>query len=88
MSGELSYLGRVEDGVDSVTDLDGPSALALSSDGVNLYAGAQWGNAVSVFDRAGEGVCAATGAGDVLNETFDLAAGGSLTLEVTGTVDA
>ncbi len=60
----------------------------LSSDGANLYAGARWGNAVAVFDRAGEGICAATGAGDVLSETFDLAAGGSLTLEVTGTVAA
>jgi len=51
VSGALTYLGRVQDGVGGVDGLAGVAALALSPDGAFLYAASPGENAVAVFSR-------------------------------------
>jgi cysteine-rich repeat protein len=50
-AGSLAFLEREEDGVGTVDGLNGVRALALSPDGLQLYAGAEKDRAVAVFRR-------------------------------------
>lgn len=50
-TGKLSYVETEEDGVDGVSGLDEPEALAISPDGLSLYTGGSDGEVVAVFAR-------------------------------------
>ena len=54
VTGRLTALELVGDGEDSVDGLHGASALAMSPDGVHVYATGYWDNAVVVFRRVSE----------------------------------
>ncbi len=55
-TGEVSYLGMVADGIGGVDGLAGASAIAISPDGLHLYATGQEDDAVAAFLRdAGTG---------------------------------
>ncbi|NBD96076.1 MAG: beta-propeller fold lactonase family protein [Gammaproteobacteria bacterium] len=53
-TGALEYQGRVEQGVDGVTGMLGANALAVSTDGQQLYVAARQSDAVAVFDIDGD----------------------------------
>jgi 6-phosphogluconolactonase (cycloisomerase 2 family) len=55
LTGTLTYLQTLTDGVDGVDGLRGVDALALSPDGKHLYASGMADNAVAVFRRSSEG---------------------------------
>ena len=50
-SGEITFVGFVEDGVGGVDGLDNVSAVTLSPDGAHVYVTSQDENAVTVFSR-------------------------------------
>ena len=55
-SGPLVYADDVRDGVDGVTGIDEPTAIALSPDGAYVYVAGSGSNAVAIFARdAGTG---------------------------------
>jgi len=53
-TGALDYRGRAENGVGGTTGLLGANALAISTDGQQLYAAARQSDAVVVFDIDGD----------------------------------
>ena len=53
-TGRLTTLELVKDGDGSVDGLGGASALAMSPDGVHVYATGYWDNALAVFRRVSE----------------------------------
>jgi len=89
--GSLTLVELVQDGMPGVDGLDGVGGLAITPDGTRLLSAAVNDNALTVFERTAEGVCAASGtAGSLgeLNETIDLTAGASLNFVVQATVDS
>ena len=50
-TGELTYVTMYKDGQNGVDGLDGPEHAAISPDGKNLYVGAYFGHALTVFSR-------------------------------------
>lgn len=53
--GRLTLAGVRRNGIDGISQLVGPTALAMSSDGAHLYVAAQGSDSVVLFDRAGDG---------------------------------
>lgn len=53
--GRLALSAVLRNGLDGITHLVGPTALAMSSDGAHLYVAAQGSDSVVLFDRAGDG---------------------------------
>ncbi len=52
VSGELTYVGLMQDGVGAVEGLGGVSALAIGPDGSRVYGAGTLDDAISVFSRA------------------------------------
>lgn len=62
-TGELTWIGLVQDGVGGVTGLGGALSIALSADGTNAYVAAELDDAVATFTRnAQTGALTFTGA--------------------------
>ena len=52
VTGALTFLARVQDGVDTATgDMDGPSAIAVSPDDLHVYVSAADSGSVALFQR-------------------------------------
>ena len=51
VTGDLSYVQTVKDGVAGVDGLDGVGAVAVSPDGSNVYAAAYYDDSIAVFAR-------------------------------------
>jgi len=54
VTGKLTYLEKQTNGIDGVTDLAFPAAIAVSPDGVQVYVAALNGDAIVVFARAAD----------------------------------
>ena len=51
VSGELSFQGFFQDGIDGVNGLEGARGIALSADGLNLYVTGFKDNGIAIFNR-------------------------------------
>ncbi|AKS42488.1 beta-propeller fold lactonase family protein [Wenzhouxiangella marina] len=54
LNGTLSFVGEARNGIDGVIGMLGANALAISTDGQQLYVAARQSNAVVVLDRVGD----------------------------------
>ncbi len=85
-TGLLIPVGLARDGVGGVDGLDGARSVAASPDGLHVYVVGEHDDAVAAFRRTGRAVCAASGAGDLL-DTVDIAVGGSVVYTLGADID-
>ena len=85
--GRLTLVETLRQGLDGVSGLEGPQDIAISPDGRFLFVVSRVSGSVTVFRRDAATSCPTSGAGTVLSDTVDIAVGGRLIYEITGTID-
>ncbi len=84
--GRLSFLEVRRDGVDGVDGLQQAYGVAASSDRNHVYVAGFGDNALAAFRRRVSSRCTSSGSGNV-DDTVDVAAGGTLTYVLEGWID-
>lgn len=84
-TGALNFGGLLSNQSSSVTGLGGASGLVLDPTLDVLYVAGTLDAAIARFQRSNDSGCTASGSGDI-NEAIDIAAGGTVTFQVTATV--